>query len=167
MPQELNEKNYRKRTKTPEQALERLMALAARAEKSSGDALRLMRGWGVEPAAQQDVLHKLTEQRFIDDERYSAAFVREKSRLNGWGAYKIRSALSAKGIKREVIERALEQVDSAGAQERLEKMLRTRAARLTGTPYEIKGKLVRYGASLGYDYETVIDQVDRIVKSGG
>ncbi|MEG1612521.1 MAG: RecX family transcriptional regulator, partial [Alistipes sp.] len=37
-----------RRPKTPEQALTSLMRLCARAEKSSGDALRLMRTWGVE-----------------------------------------------------------------------------------------------------------------------
>jgi regulatory protein len=58
-----------KRTKTPEQALTALMRLAARSEKSSGDALRLMQNWGVEPAARQGVLQKLIEHKFIDDNR--------------------------------------------------------------------------------------------------
>lgn len=39
-----------KRTKTAEQALRSLMNLCARSEKCSGDALRLMRGWGVSDA---------------------------------------------------------------------------------------------------------------------
>ena len=37
----------KKRDKTPDEALAALMRLCARAEKSEGDARRLMRGWGV------------------------------------------------------------------------------------------------------------------------
>ena len=49
-----------KRDKTPEQAYAALIRLCARSEKSSGDALRLMQRWGVEPSARQGVLQKLT-----------------------------------------------------------------------------------------------------------
>ncbi len=36
-----------KRDKTPQQALQSLMRMCARSERSSGDALRLMRRWGL------------------------------------------------------------------------------------------------------------------------
>lgn len=58
-----------KRDKTPEQAYAALIRLCARSEKSSGDALRLMQRWGVEPSARQGVLQKLLADRFIDDNR--------------------------------------------------------------------------------------------------
>ena len=69
-----------KRDKTPEQAYAALIRLCARSEKSSGDALRLMQRWGVEPSARQGVLQKLLADRFIDDNRYAEAFVRDKIR---------------------------------------------------------------------------------------
>ena len=47
------------RTKTPEQALAALMRLCARAEKSEGDARRLMRGWGVAEKDAEDGSFKL------------------------------------------------------------------------------------------------------------
>ena len=87
-----------KRDKTPEQAYAALIRLCARSEKSSGDALRLMQRWGVEPSARQGVLQKLLADRFIDDNRYAEAFVRDKIRLSGWGARKIRTSLRLKGI---------------------------------------------------------------------
>lgn len=96
-----------KRAKTPEQALASLMRLCARAEKSEGDARRLMRGWGLTERDAEAVLARLVRERFIDDRRYAAAFVREKMRLSGWGEYKIRAALQRKGIRCEVIDAAL------------------------------------------------------------
>mgnify|MGYP002602799956 CR=1 FL=1 len=99
----------KRRDKTPEQALAALMRLCARAEKSESDARRLMRGWGLAERDAEQVLGKLVRDRFIDDGRYAEAFVREKLRLSGWGAYKIRTALQRKGIRRELIDAALAQ----------------------------------------------------------
>ena len=102
-----------KRDKTPEQAYAALIRLCARSEKSSGDALRLMQRWGVKPSARQGVLQKLLADRFIDDNRYAEAFVRDKIRLSGWGARKIRTSLRLKGIAAAIIDEALARLDPA------------------------------------------------------
>ena len=155
-----------KRTKTPAQALAQLMRLCARAEKSSGDALRLMRTWGLAERDSAEVLRTLTAQKFIDDGRYAAAFVREKSSLNGWGAYKIRAALARKGVAAPLAAQALAQLDRAGTLERLGAQLRRkmRTVKYT-TPYDLKTKLMRYGLSLGYPYDEVAETVGGMVKT--
>ena len=155
-----------KRTKSPEQALSALMRMAARAERSSGDALRLMRSWGVEPAAQRAVLQKLTDMRFIDDVRYAEAFVRDKLRLSGWGAYKIRAALKAKGIAAGTIDDALAQIDPEAARQRLlDALARKRRTLKAADNRELRNKLMRYGASLGYDFASVAEAVAQTVKT--
>lgn len=155
-----------KRAKSPEQALAALMRLCARAEKSTGDARRLMRGWGLAEQDAEKVLDRLVRDRFIDDSRYADAFVREKLRLSGWGAYKIRAALQRKGIERSIIDGALSQADRTDMARRLEEML-VRKARTVKyeTPYELKTKLIRYGLSLGYDYESVLDAAATLTKT--
>ncbi len=155
-----------RRNKTPEQALAALMRLCARAEKSSGDAMRLMAAWGVEPTAREAVLRKLTDQRFIDDNRYAAAFVREKTALSGWGAYKIRTALQRKGIDRAIIDHALALIDKSAAEEKLLGLLKRKARTAkAATPRDLLSKLIRYGLSLGYDYETVTGRVAELTKN--
>ncbi len=160
------EKTYERRTKTPEQALSSLMRLASRAEKSSGDALRLLRTWGVDPAAHEGILRTLIDHKFIDDSRYAEAYVREKSRLNGWGAYKIRRMLAAKGIDRRTADEALARIGGAEAAGKLRDMLarKARAAKEEDI-YKLKGKLLRYGLSLGYGYEEVVAAVEKVVNS--
>lgn len=155
----------KRRTKTPEQALAALMRLCARAEKSTGDARRLMRGWGVGECAQEEVIRKLVEQRFIDDERYACAFVREKVNLSGWGVYKIRAALARKGIDRATVDRALAETDPAQSGERLRRQL---ARKMHGvkaaTTYELRTKLIRYGLSLGFGFDAVSEAVNGMIK---
>ncbi len=151
--------------RSPEQALSSLMRLCARAEKSSGDARRLMRGWGIEPAVQEEILRQLISQRFIDDERYAAAFVREKVNLSGWGTYKIKAALARKGITSSLIDAAIASIDSQKSAEQLyTRLVRKSKSVKTASAYDLKSKLLRYGTSLGYDFDAVRDAVDRVVK---
>ena len=153
-----------KKPKSAAQALQSLMRLCARAEKSSGDALRLMRGWGVPEGEREGVLAKLIEQRFIDDKRYAEAYVREKSHLAGWGARKIAFQLRQKDIDKEIINTSLASLDSNAQLEqltaKLERKMRTTKA---ANNYELRGKLLRYGMGLGFDYEMTRSAIDKIV----
>ena len=154
----------KKKVKTPEQALAALMRLCARAEKSQEDARRLMRGWGLAERDAEGVLAKLVRDCFIDDARYAGAFVREKLRLSGWGAYKIRTALQRKGVSKERVDAALSQADRPAMGERLCRQLERKARTAKySTQYELKTKLIRYGLSLGYDYETVVEAASGLV----
>lgn len=154
-----------KRAKTPEQALAALMRLCARAEKSQDDARRLMRGWGLAEREGEQVLARLVRDRFIDDGRYAEVFVRDKLRLSGWGEYKIRAALTRKGIDRALIDRELAGFDREGMHERLQAQLARKARTVRqAAPRELKAKLIRYGLSLGYDYGTVIETVSTMIE---
>ena len=157
----------KKKVKTPEQALAALMRLCARAEKSQEDARRLMRGWGLAEREGEQVLErlaKLVRDCFIDDARYAGAFVREKLRLSGWGEYKIRTALQRKRIDRALIDAALAEADRPAMGERLRRQLERKARTAKySTQYELKNKLIRYGLSLGYDYETVVEAASGLV----
>ena len=156
-----------KRTKSPEQALRSLMNMAARAERCSADALRLMKGWGVADTDAQKVLQRLVAERFIDDSRYAGAFVREKINLSGWGSYKIVSALRRKGIDRQIIETALAENGTVDMEERLVSLLEKK---IKSTKYksisDLRVKLFRFAASRGYDYSTAVQTVSRVVKGG-
>ena len=154
----------KKKVKTPEQALAALMRLCARAEKSQEDAGRLRRGGGRPDRDAEGVLAKLVRDRFIDDARYAGAFVREKLRLSGWGEYKIRTALQRKRIDRALIDAALAEADRPAMGERLRRQLERKARTAKySTQYELKTKLIRYGLSLGYDYETVVEAASGLV----
>lgn len=161
-PQE--EKPGERRTKSPEQALASLMRLCARAEKCESDARRLLRGWGIGEEEASRIVERLICDRFIDDGRYAAAFVREKLRLSGWGEYKIRTALQRKRIDRALIDAALAEADRPAMGERLRRQLERKARTAKySTQYELKTKLIRYGLSLGYDYETVVEAASGLV----
>ena len=155
-----------RKPKTAQQALQSLMRLCARSEKSTGDALRLMRTWGVPEAEQRGVLDKLLTNRYIDNRRYAEAYTREKSNLAGWGERKIAMQLRLKGVERETISAVLaELMTDDGKQERLRDKLERKLRSIKATnDYELRGKLLRYALGLGYDYDVAIDVVEEVTK---
>ena len=66
------------------------------------------------------VLQALVEDKYVEDFRYSSAFARDKSSISGWGETKIRYMLSAKGISKDIIAQALDDIDMSKAEARLE-----------------------------------------------
>lgn len=104
--------------------------------------------------AAQKVVDTLVEERYVDDLRYASAFARDKSSIAGWGAVKIRYMLSAKGIDKEIISQALEDIDRTKADNRLEKLLENKRRTLKEDP-QWKLKLLRFAMGRGYSYDQV------------
>lgn len=153
-----------KREKTPEQALRSLMNLCVKAERSEFDVRRLLERWGIAVEERQRIVDTLVRERFVDDRRYAEAYVREKVRFSGWGRFKIRAALRAKRIDESIIEEALGQVDGASMREKLEHRLQMKMARTRARDeYDLRGKLLRYGAGLGFDTDMVLEVVEHLL----
>ena len=158
-------KTKERKPKTAAQALQSLMRLAARSEKSSGDAMRLMQRWDVPVAERQGVLQKLVENRFIDDCRYAEAYVREKSNLSGWGQRKIAMQLRIKGVSQDIIKEALMQLDEGNMQQRLQDKLRRKLKSIKAdSRYQLQGKLFRYALSQGFDYSQANEAVLEVLE---
>lgn len=154
--------------KSPEQALKLLMNRCAKSETCTSDARKALYRWQVPVESHQTILDQLTAQKFIDDSRYAAAYVREKATLSRWGSYKIRAALRAKQIDEETVNEALAQLeehDMAGKlEEQLRRKLRTVKAK---NAYDLKNKLLRYGVGLGFDFSDVSDQIEQLIRESG
>ena len=108
-------------------------------------------------------LNKLKEERYVDDLRYATAYARDKAAISGWGATKIRYMLSAKGVSKEVVSEALNEVDETKASSRLEKLLENKYKSLKDDP-QWKIKLLRFALGRGYSYDEVNDQIRRFAQ---
>ncbi|MFI3282163.1 MAG: regulatory protein RecX [Rikenellaceae bacterium] len=152
--------------KSAQQALASLMRECAKAERSTGDARRLMARWEVAKQDQEGVLNQLIEMKFIDNRRFAQAYVRDKVNLSGWGAQRISLELSRKGVERDIIDEAMADLDKEAMAERLKSALSKRRRTLKyKDQYDLKNKLMRYGASLGYDYSMVRDAIAEVTQN--
>ena len=103
-----------------------------------------------------EVVRILVEERYVDDLRYASAFARDKSSISGWGGSKIRYMLSAKGIPKDIISQALDEIDMQKAGNRMEKLLENKSRSLKDDP-QWKLKLIRFALGRGYSYDNVND----------
>ncbi len=145
----------KKRDENEASALKHFQAQCARREYCSRELLRkITERLNGDGEAAQRVLDALQKDQYLSDERYAAAFAREKASLTGWGPIKIRLALRAKGISEENIGLALEGIDAETANAKLEKLIAAKSRQLEGDP-AARLKLIRYALSRGYSYDEI------------
>lgn len=136
-------------------ALKHFQAQCARREYAGKELLhKITERLDGDSDAAQRVLEALQKDQYQSDERYAAAFAREKAALTGWGPLKIRLALRAKGISEDHIGQALEGIDTEAAGAKLERLLAAKQRQLEGDP-AARLKLIRYALSRGYSYDEI------------
>ena len=142
---------------------DRLRALCSRREYCTQDvmkkALKALEG---DRHAAEQVLETLVAEKYVDDLRYAGAYCRDKASLSGWGEVKIRYMLASKGISREIIAEALEEIDGNRAQDRLNRLLQTKYKSIKDDP-QCRLKLLRYALGRGYSYDEVSSVIDRLI----
>ena len=70
------------KTISPQQALERLETLCAKAERCSWELQRKLILWKIETEDAAEIMDSLHRRRFVDDARFARAFARDKSRFD-------------------------------------------------------------------------------------
>lgn len=155
---------------TEQQALLKLSALCAQAEHCSYEMTEKMRRWGLPDEAQARIMARLTQERYIDDERYSRLFVREKIKFNKWGRRKVAQALMAKRIDHETIQHVLDDVDDEDYLAVLRPLLKSKRRQMKPmTPYEATSRLVSFALGRGFTMDLIrqcIDVTDEIDDDG-
>ena len=147
-----------------EKALDKMRRLCSRREYCVSDIrTKLMKELEGDAQKVEIALNKLKEERYVDDLRYATAYARDKAAISGWGATKIRYMLSAKGVSKEVVSEALNEVDETKASSRLEKLLENKYKSLKDDP-QWKIKLLRFAFGRGYSYDEVNDQIRRFAQ---
>ena len=151
----------KKKTITEQEALQKLSALCARAEHSSGEMLEKMRRWQLSEDARERVLDRLIDEKFVDDERFARLFVREKIRFDRWGRRKIEQALYQKGVASDISRRVLDEVDDEAYVAELKKLIAAKRRSVQAeSDYEMRAKLTKYALGRGFDYNVIRQCID-------
>ena len=90
-----------KQVLSEQEAFLRLATLCAQAEHCEKEMRDKMKRWELDEAIQEKVISHLRKERYIDDERYARAFVKDKIRYNKWGRRKIEQADHIEIISRD------------------------------------------------------------------
>ncbi|MFH0762053.1 MAG: regulatory protein RecX [Bacteroidota bacterium] len=145
------------------QALSKAMALCARQEYCESDIRGKLKTWGILEADSDSIIKELIKQKFIDDLRFTIAFLRDKIRFNQWGRIKIRYMLTARKIQGSIINQALDGIEEALYTETLRDLLQKKDKTLLREtdPRVRREKLIRF--ALGHGFE--MDEILKILKT--
>ena len=147
-----------------EKVLDRMRNLCSRREYCRSDIMKkVLTALDGDRAAAEKVLDVLVAEKYIDEQRYASAFARDKASLAGWGGTKIRYMLASKGVPRDIVEHALEDIDDSKARIKLEKLMDNKIRSLKDDP-QCRLKMLRFGLGRGYAYEEVAEVIDFLMK---
>ena len=94
-----------------QEALNKAAAYCTQCERCTSEVVAKLTAWGMTSSQRERITATLTDEKFIDDERFCRAFVNDKLRFNRWGRIKIAAALREKRLPQASIKDALEQID--------------------------------------------------------
>lgn len=136
-------------------ALLYVAGLCARAEMCEQEVREKLRRRQITSADADNIVRYLTDNNYINADRYARAYVRMKVRQGNWGPWKIRQGLAGKGLDIEVIRAAMEEADAVQYEENALAAARRKAARLDLNNSADRQKLYRFMTSRGYDSSTI------------
>ena len=150
-----------KKEKTEQEAYLELAALCAQAEHCQQEMRDKMRRWEMDEAVQERVIGRLVKERYIDEERYTRAFVNDKIRYQKWGRRKIQQALWMKRIDNDIQQRVLDEVDDEEYLDVLRPLLKQkRKTTKAQSDYELNQKLLRFALGRGFTFNIIRQCLD-------
>ena len=155
-----------KKEMTEQEAFLQLAALCAQAEHCEQEMRDKLKRWGVDESAQDRIIQRLIRERYIDNERYARAFVKDKIRYNKWGRRKVQQALWLKRIDKDIQQRVLDEIDEKEYLDVLRPLLKQkRKTTKAESDYELNQKLVRFALGRGFGFDIIrqclnVDDID-------
>lgn len=147
--------------KTENDAYLTLAALCAQGEHCQYEMLEKMRRWELPEDAQARVMQRLVSERYVDDERFAQAFVKDKIRFNKWGRRKVEQALWQKRIDDDIRQRVLDEVDDDEYLSVLRPLLKQkRKSTKASSDYELNQKLMRFAVGRGFTFDIIRQCLD-------
>jgi regulatory protein len=134
-----------------------MAAWCSLAERCRQDAEKKIAAAGLSPEAQERIMARLLNEKFIDESRFARSFVNDKLRFNKWGRIKITYELNKRKIAPAIRTEALERIDEQTYQSILLALLKAKKKTVKGaTDRDVFTKLLRFAAGRGFESKETV-----------
>jgi regulatory protein len=149
-----------------EELLQRAMRACSEREYCISDVTALLVRWGAENIEIQEwIIERLVKEKFIDERRYSRAFVLDHFRHSRWGRVKISMALKQKRVDPAAIASGMEAIGEEEYLGLLQKILNDQHRKVKAkNRIELKGKLLRHALGKGFESNLVYDAINDLFR---
>ncbi len=137
-------------------ALKKAAAFCAYQERTQQQVRQRLREWGVWGDEAEEIIVRLIEDGYLNEERFARSFAGGKFRVKSWGRAKIEQELRQRGLSGYNLKAGLSEISGDDYRQTLQALLAKKAAALAAEdPYTRRQKLARYAIGKGYEPDLV------------
>lgn len=140
---------------TPEQALRQLQHFCGYRERCHEEVREKLRSLGIWRSDQDEVISKLIEGDYLNEERYARVFAGGKFRVNRWGRNRIRYELLQKKVSEYCIRKAMKEIDEVEYDRVIEKLVGERMGQSTERIEIRRQKTMTYLIGRGFEADRI------------
>lgn len=152
------EKKEKQKITDPYLALIKMQGWCAYQERAQQEARDKLYELGLWPEGVENIISKLIEDNFLNEERFAMQFARGKFNIKKWGRIKIRMELKHRRISEYCLKKAMQQIDETEYLNTLKKLIDAKRNLIKEkNAVKIKLKLMSYAISKGYEKDLIFD----------
>ncbi|GAA0872562.1 regulatory protein RecX [Gangjinia marincola] len=153
------------RSLTVAEATQRLMQYCAYQDRCHKEVKQKMRDYGLIPQAQDQILGKLIEGNYLNEERFARSFARGKFNIKHWGKNRIVCELKFREISSYNIKAALTEISEPVYHEKLHWLAEKKLSTIKEKNlYKKKKKLADYLLYRGWESHLVYEKINELVE---
>ena len=131
-------------------------------ERSQKEVRNKLEEWGLLQNVIEEILVKLIDADFLNEERFAITYAGGKFRIKQWGKIKIKHALKLKGVSDYCIKKALSAIDTENYLTTLSRLIQQKERILKGTNKLAKQqKIAQSILSKGYESNLIWEILNR------
>lgn len=148
---------------TVEQILHKLETYCAYQERCHAEVSQKLHSLGAFRTDKLEIIAKLIDGNYLNEERFARAFVRGKHRIKHWGRIRIKQELKLRDISSRLIDAAMTEIDPDQYDKTFEMLCERTLNQLAGQPLlKKKKKFSDYLLRKGYETFLVYDAAAQI-----
>lgn len=151
--------------KLEQDVFNRLAKICSHSEQCSPDIRKRIRDLGGHSLMAERIIERLEREKFLSDERYVCAYIREKFKVNKWGRVKMSYYLKMKGLPDSLIETGFKEIDEDHYIKLLLKTMKDKAKTIKkSNKFEKMGQIIRFTQSRGFEPELIHRHLNSVIE---
>ena len=151
---------YKNTHNNTQSILEKLKKYCVLQDRCKSEIKKKIKQITINKEYQDNILKILSDEKYIDEERYAISFCRGKFKINKWGKNKIRNELKKKQVSDININKGLSSISDIEYYTEIEKQYKKKGKTITEKNILIKkNKIARYLINKGYESSLVWEKL--------
>ena len=144
--------------------LQKLERYCAYQERCHQDVKEKLKSFSISHEEKEEIVCRLIENGFLNEERFARTFARGKFRIKKWGKYKITQELHRRSISDYCIQKGLSEIDEKDYLKTLKSIIANKKAVIkTGNVYVLRDKISKFAIGKGFEPDLVWEEIKRVM----